>query len=161
MEQRLEETRETERRLEETRETERHLEETEKVEQPLEKPNYIKRLLRWTKRKLRTCKKRILGRAGSKEEERRKNAEEPKVPVPAKLSEEGREAHAEVSALVPERNSHEQANMAVPVEKREIQDTVAKLQLRITDRSVPLIKTFPAEATLFEVASTLSKEHGI
>jgi UBX domain-containing protein 1/4 len=121
--------------------------ETQDMKEELQRKEQIKEAAKKRQEKLDDleAKRRIKAKIEADKEERRRKAEE------AKAAREGRSAASSAAAAAPE--------PAAPATKAPVNHTQARLRLQTPGGN--LIETFPADATLFEVASLIEKNKGI
>lgn len=78
-----------------------------------------------------------------------------------KETQQARKEQAEKEKAAREGRAYEEVSKPVEVPKKTVNHSEARLQLRLPAGQPPLIKTFAAEATLFEVAAAIEEERGM
>lgn len=119
--------------------------ESERLKEELKKKEQLKEIEKQKKEKLAdiAARKKVEAQIKAAQEERRKRAAE------AKAAREGRAPPVEHKAAVPATENNSAANY-----------DQARLQLRMPSGQPPVIKTFPADTTLFEVAAAVQADTG-
>ena len=122
----------------------KHTQDTEKIKEELRKKEQLKEVQARKQEKIddARAKQRVLDKIKETQEARRLQAEKDKAAREGRVVEEA----PRVQAAEP---------------KRVVNHAEARLQLRLPAGQPPLIKTFSADTTLFEVAAAIEEERGM